>query len=74
MTQKIDDKSGSAPVRIVRCPQCSGDSVYAPSNRYRPFCSERCKGIDLGAWASEDFRMAAEAPPDDQAFGDPRLQ
>ena len=60
--------------RIVRCPACGGDSVYAASNPYRPFCSARCKGIDLGAWASEEFRMPADAPPDDEPFGDPRLQ
>ena len=60
--------------RIVRCPACGQDSIYAPSNPYRPFCSARCKGIDLGAWASESFRMESEAPPDDQPFGDPRQQ
>ncbi|HJS02910.1 MAG TPA: DNA gyrase inhibitor YacG, partial [Variovorax sp.] len=37
-------------------------------------CSARCKGIDLGAWATEEFRMPADAPPDDEAFGDPKLQ
>jgi endogenous inhibitor of DNA gyrase (YacG/DUF329 family) len=51
--------------RIVRCPSCGGDSVYAPSNPYRPFCSARCKGIDLGAWASESFRVAGDTPPDE---------
>ncbi|MFX8024405.1 DNA gyrase inhibitor YacG, partial [Acinetobacter baumannii] len=41
--------SGEAPKdRIVRCPQCGGDSVFAPSNRWRPFCSERCRQLDLG--------------------------
>jgi uncharacterized protein len=60
--------------RRVECPVCKGPSLYAPSNRYRPFCSERCKDIDFGAWASESFRVPTEAPPDDQAFGDPRLQ
>lgn len=60
--------------RIVRCPTCGGNSIYAPSNAYRPFCSARCKGIDLGAWASEEFRMAAEAPPDEEPFGDPKIQ
>lgn len=60
--------------RVVRCPTCSGDSVYDASNRYRPFCSERCKQVDLGAWASEDFRMPTQAPPDDAPFGDPRTQ
>jgi uncharacterized protein len=60
--------------KIVACPQCGGDSVYAPQNAYRPFCSERCKQLDLGAWASESFRMPTEAPPDDAMFGDARLQ
>jgi endogenous inhibitor of DNA gyrase (YacG/DUF329 family) len=60
--------------RLVRCPACGGDSVYGPGNRYRPFCSERCKNLDLGAWASEEFRVPDAAPPDDQNFGDPKLQ
>ena len=60
--------------KIVKCPTCGGDSVYARSNPYRPFCSERCKNIDLGAWANEDFRVPEETPPDDQAFGDPKVQ
>jgi endogenous inhibitor of DNA gyrase (YacG/DUF329 family) len=50
--------------RIVRCPQCGGDSVYAPTNKWRPFCSERCRQIDLGAWASESFRVPATPPQD----------
>lgn len=67
--------SGNDQVRrIVTCPGCGGESVYAPENAFRPFCSARCKGLDLGAWASENFRMPAEAPPEDQPFGDPRLQ
>lgn len=45
--------------RTVRCPTCGGPSLYAPENRYRPFCSERCKLQDLGAWASESFRLDA---------------
>lgn len=60
--------------KVVACPRCGGDSVFAPANPYRPFCSQRCRMHDLGAWASESFRMPAEAPPDDQAFGDPKLQ
>ena len=60
--------------KIVRCPQCGGDSVYGPNNAYRPFCGERCKNLDLGAWASESFRVPTEAPPDDQVFGDAKLQ
>jgi len=45
--------------RIVTCPSCKGDSVYAPENPFRPFCSERCKNADFGAWATESYRLAA---------------
>jgi endogenous inhibitor of DNA gyrase (YacG/DUF329 family) len=51
--------------RQVRCPACSGDSLFAPENPYRPFCSARCKGIDFGAWASESFRLPASPTPED---------
>lgn len=53
------------PVKHVACPTCGGVSIYAPSNPFRPFCSERCKQIDLGAWASEQFTMPADTPADD---------
>lgn len=59
--------------RQVRCPACAGTSLYSPKNPYRPFCSARCKGVDLGAWASEDFKLPDDTPPD-ETFGDPRLQ
>ena len=36
---------------------------FAPANKWRPFCSERCKMIDLGAWASESYRVASEDDP-----------
>lgn len=52
----------SAPT--VACPTCKQATLFAPSNRWRPFCSERCRQIDLGAWASEAFRVPAEAPPE----------
>ncbi|SFB67876.1 hypothetical protein SAMN05216344_101137 [Polaromonas sp. OV174] len=61
-------------VKHVVCPGCGGQSVYAPSNPFRPFCCERCKNIDFGAWASEGFRLPADAPPDDEVYGDPKLQ
>ena len=41
----------------VRCPQCGGESLWNADNKFRPFCSERCKLIDLGAWASESYRV-----------------
>lgn len=56
--------------RTVPCPSCGGDSLYAPSNPWRPFCSDRCRSLDLGAWASESFRVQAAKPADDQDLPD----
>lgn len=50
--------------RTVACPTCKGPSRYAPDNPYRPFCCERCQGVDFGAWASERFRVEADPEPD----------
>ncbi|MBS1197638.1 MAG: hypothetical protein H6R18_1423 [Proteobacteria bacterium] len=61
-------------MRKVRCPQCGGDAVFSPGNPFRPFCCERCRMIDMGAWASESYRIQAEpeSPEEHQALlGDP---
>ncbi len=42
---------------VVACPQCGKEHVWDTANRYRPFCCERCKMIDLGKWANEDYRV-----------------
>jgi endogenous inhibitor of DNA gyrase (YacG/DUF329 family) len=62
-----------AQTRTVKCPQCGKPVVWSAESRYRPFCSERCKQIDLGAWASESYRVAAETPPDELDSLPPRL-
>ena len=46
--------------RAVACPVCGKPSLFAPSNPWRPFCCERCKLMDLGAWAAEEYRIAAK--------------
>lgn len=52
------------PKRIeVRCPGCGQMTLYERGNPYRPFCSARCQGQDLGAWASENYRVPT--PPAD---------
>jgi endogenous inhibitor of DNA gyrase (YacG/DUF329 family) len=56
--------------KIVRCPTCGGKSVYGADNPWRPFCSERCRSIDLGAWASESYRVPAKPDPDDEEPSD----
>jgi hypothetical protein len=43
---------------IVKCPICEKPTTWK-DNVFRPFCSERCKIIDLGNWASEDYRISA---------------
>lgn len=44
------------PTTTFPCPRC-GHPSYWSGNPNRPFCSERCKLIDLGAWAAEDYRI-----------------
>ena len=54
-------------MKTVSCPRCGAPSIYAPENKWRPFCSERCKMIDLGAWAAESYRVpAGESQPGDE--------
>ena len=58
--------------RIVTCPICGNRVEWTPAAKWRPFCSERCKTIDLGAWASESYRIpAVERDDDDSALPDP---
>ena len=54
------------PPRIIPCPACGKATAYAASNRWRPFCSERCRTTDLGAWATESYRIPA-APGEEEA-------
>lgn len=44
----------------VNCPTCSKKVVWNTDSKFRPFCSERCQQIDLGAWASESYSIPAE--------------
>jgi endogenous inhibitor of DNA gyrase (YacG/DUF329 family) len=64
----MGDNTSEVPVKVVRCPACSGPSIYAASNPYRPFCSQRCKNMDFGAWASESFKMPETLTDNDPAF------
>ena len=44
----------------VKCPECGEQAEYSEKNKFRPFCSRRCQLLDLGAWASEDRKIAGE--------------
>jgi endogenous inhibitor of DNA gyrase (YacG/DUF329 family) len=50
--------------REIACPRCGKLAVWSQTNAWRPFCSERCKMIDLGAWASDSYRIPIETPED----------
>jgi endogenous inhibitor of DNA gyrase (YacG/DUF329 family) len=43
----------------IKCPTCKKKTEWK-NNAYRPFCSERCKLIDLGAWADEKYRIESK--------------
>jgi len=45
----------------VKCPGCGAKVPWVEASRWRPFCSERCKKLDLGAWASD--RYVIPGPP-----------
>ena len=59
--------------RTVACPHCGKAVEWTPVARWRPFCSERCKMIDFGAWATERYRVPVvedeSAPPDEAQQG-----
>ena len=57
-------KSPAKPA-VVTCPICGASVVWAQENRWKPFCSERCKLIDLGQWATEKYRVPAEPVSDE---------
>lgn len=42
----------------VKCPTCKKTVIWEKENSFKPFCSERCKLIDLGAWANDEHRIA----------------
>lgn len=60
----------------VSCPTCQAEVPWSDTIPWRPFCSARCKGIDLGEWASDRFVIAGsdamgpvEAPPTASSAG-----
>ena len=60
----------------MACPQCGANVVWDPANPHRPFCSARCKTIDLGAWATESYRIPVtednDTPDDDASASEPK--
>ncbi|MGD9842821.1 MAG: DNA gyrase inhibitor YacG [Steroidobacteraceae bacterium] len=44
---------------FIKCPTCQRQTEWSPENKWRPFCCERCKLIDLGDWAAEKHAIPA---------------
>lgn len=54
---------------IVACPQCGKDVIWKSEvSPYRPFCSERCKLIDLGQWAAGGYSIPLTGQSDEEPF------
>lgn len=58
--------ASDTPPLLLACRRC-GQMTTWHHNPFRPFCSERCKLIDLGAWASESYSIPAENQQPDAA-------
>lgn len=56
--------SFSAETGPMRCPICHKRVDLSPANLHRPFCSERCRMVDLGRWAGEEYRAPGAAAED----------
>jgi endogenous inhibitor of DNA gyrase (YacG/DUF329 family) len=50
-------------IKYVSCPTCGKQVEWSEENKWRPFCSERCKLIDLGEWAKESYRIPGDERP-----------
>jgi endogenous inhibitor of DNA gyrase (YacG/DUF329 family) len=57
----------------AQCPTCQKPNTWSVENLFRPFCSERCKLIDLGEWASEGHRIVGEEVPKDESSSEDDL-
>ena len=60
-------RRSAGPAKVVNCPNCGASVVWDATSPYRPFCSERCKMIDLGAWATESYRVPVEEDDETRA-------
>ena len=56
--------SETMPPLEIACPQCRRPTAWE-DNPFRPFCSERCRLLDLGAWADESYRIPASTAHQD---------
>ncbi len=58
------------PARLA-CPTCQRPVLWNDDFPHRPFCSERCRMVDLGAWVSGERAIPGEPVQPDEAGADP---
>jgi endogenous inhibitor of DNA gyrase (YacG/DUF329 family) len=56
-------QANRGPARIAACPQCGRSARLDAQNPWRPFCCERCRLVDLGAWFNGERAIPADAAP-----------
>ena len=62
---KTNSSQNKSSQTKVNCPQCQKEVIWHSSSPFRPFCSNRCKMLDLGAWANEDHVIAGDEASDE---------
>ncbi|PPC91337.1 MAG: DNA gyrase inhibitor YacG [Methylobacter sp.] len=55
---------------VVKCPHCRKPVPWDNDHPYKPFCSERCRLIDLGEWVMEEKRIPGESLPEQSGQDD----
>jgi hypothetical protein len=59
------DREANSSKMIIFCPICKNKTTWE-ENPWRPFCSERCKLIDLGKWVSDEYKIESEETAGDE--------
>ena len=54
--------------KAIKCPECGKVTEYSPENEYRPFCSKRCRLIDLGEWIDGAYKINSEDNSQESQF------
>jgi endogenous inhibitor of DNA gyrase (YacG/DUF329 family) len=57
----------------VKCPTCRRPVEWSPDSLFRPFCSDRCRLIDLGAWLTEQHKIPDDGTPLGEEAGSARM-
>ncbi len=69
MLRDLTKNSQERP-RKIECPTCKKQVVWSEENPWRPFCSERCRLIDLGDWIEERHRISGSSQAPDLESSD----